>query len=50
MFGWFSRKKEIEKVKDDTKKSFDSVKKDISSVSGWIKHLDSEKNLQKKRD
>ena len=48
MFGWFSGKKEIDKVKDETKKSFDSVKKDISSVSGWIKHLDSEKNLQKK--
>lgn len=48
MFWWFSGKKEIDKVKDETKKSFDSVKKDISSVSGWIKHLDSEKNLHKK--
>ncbi len=48
MFGLFFRKKEIEKVKEDTRKGFESVKKDISSVSGWIKHLDSEKNLQKK--
>jgi len=48
MFGWFSGKKEIEKIKEDTKKSFDSVKKDIISVSGWIRHLDSEKNLQKR--
>ncbi|VVB82230.1 Uncharacterised protein [uncultured archaeon] len=48
MFGWFSGKKDIEKIKEETKKSFDSVKKDISSVSGWIKHLDSEKNLHKK--
>ena len=48
MFGLFSRKKEIEQIKEDTKKGFESVKKDISSVSGWIKHLDSEKNLQKK--
>lgn len=48
MFWPFSRKKEIEQIKEDTKKGFESVKKDISSVSGWIKHLDSEKNLQKK--
>ncbi len=48
MFGWFKRKKEIETIKEETKKSFDSVKKDISSVTGWIRHLDSEKNLQKK--
>ena len=48
MFGWFFRKKEIEKIKEETKKGFDSVKKDITSVGGWIKHLDSEKNLQKK--
>ena len=44
----FSRKKEIEQIKEDTKKGFESVKKDIASVSGWIKHLDSEKNIQKK--
>jgi len=48
MFGWFKRKKEIDEIKEETKKSFDSVKKDITAVSGWIKHLDSEKNLQKK--
>lgn len=39
---------EIEEIKEDTKKGFESVKQDVSSVSGWIKHLDSEKNLQKK--
>jgi len=48
MFGWFSWKKESEKIKEETRKSFDSVKKDITSVSGWIKHLDSEKKLHKK--
>jgi hypothetical protein len=48
MFWLLTGKKEVEKIKDDTKKSFDSVKKDISSVSEWIKHLDSEKNLHKK--
>jgi len=48
MFGWFGEKKKIEDVKEDTKKGFESVKKDISAVTGWIKHLDSEKNLQKR--
>ena len=47
MFGWFNRKKEIEQIKEDAKKSFNSVKNDIGAVSDWIKHLDSEKNLQK---
>ncbi|MCK5044062.1 hypothetical protein KAR52_03615, partial [Candidatus Pacearchaeota archaeon] len=37
-----------EQIKEDTKLGFESVKKDITSVSGWIKHLDSEKNLQQK--
>jgi hypothetical protein len=49
MFGWFSKKrekKELEEIKEDTKKGFDFVKKDIAAVSGWIKHLDSEKKLQ----
>jgi biotin operon repressor len=48
MFWLFKRKKEIEKIKEDTKKSFDGVKKDITAVAGWIKHLDSEKEIQKK--
>jgi hypothetical protein len=48
MFWLFNGKKRIEEVKKETKKGFDSVKQDLVSVSGWIKHLDSEKNLQKK--
>ena len=48
MFGWFSGKKEVNKIKEEIKQSFDSVKKDIHSVGGWIKHLDSEKELHKK--
>ncbi|MFH1503374.1 MAG: hypothetical protein ABIE36_01835 [Candidatus Diapherotrites archaeon] len=48
MFLWFSRKKDFEKIKEDTKKGFDFVKKDVAAVSGWIKHLDSEKKLQQK--
>ncbi len=48
MFWFFGGKKEVDRLKEDTKKGFDFVKKDITSVSGWIKHLDSEKELQKK--
>ncbi len=48
MFWFFRGKKEVEKIKEDTKRSFDSVKKDINSISGWIKHLNSEKNLHEK--
>ena len=48
MFGWFFGKKEVEQLKEDTKNGFESVKKDMASVTGWIKHLDSEKNLQQK--
>ncbi len=48
MFWLFNGKKRLEEIKEETKKGFDSVKKDLVSVSGWIKHLDSEKELQKK--
>ncbi len=48
MFDWLFGKKETERLKEDTKKGFESVKKDINSISTWIKHLDSEQNLQKK--
>jgi DNA-binding CsgD family transcriptional regulator len=48
MFGWFFSKKEVKRVEEDTKRGFEAVKKDITSVSGWIKHLNSERNLQKK--
>jgi hypothetical protein len=48
MFKWFFGKKEVESVKEETRKGFENVKRDMSSISGWIKHLDSEKNLQKK--
>jgi len=39
MFGWFSGKKRMEKLEEDTKSSFKSVKKDFEGVSEWIKHL-----------
>ncbi len=48
MFGWLFGKKEVEQIKEDTKKSFESVKKDINLVSEWIKYFDSEKKTQQK--
>jgi hypothetical protein len=48
MFFGLLGKKEAESLKSETKKGFDSVKKDINNVSEWIRHLDSEKNFQKK--
>jgi len=48
MFDWFNRKKDVKELKEETKKSFDLVKKDISAIGEWIKHLDSERNNQEK--
>jgi len=48
MFWLFKGKKEVEKVKEETRKGFDSVKKDINAVGEWIKHLNIEKNSHKK--
>ncbi|MBS3076534.1 hypothetical protein J4481_02215 [Candidatus Pacearchaeota archaeon] len=47
MFGWFSNKKDVSKVREDTLKGFEAVKKDMSSISDWIKHLDSEKQTHR---
>lgn len=48
MFWFFNKKKEVEQLKDDTRKGFEAVKKDIQGVGGWIRHLDSEKEMQKR--
>ena len=48
MFGWLFGKKGVDELKEDTKRGFESVKKDITSMSAWIKHLDSEKKLHEK--
>ena len=47
MFGFFRPKKIVEEVREETKKGFEAVKKDILSVGDWIKHLDSEKKVHK---
>jgi hypothetical protein len=48
MFGWGSKKKEVEGLKQDTRKGFESVKKDIESIGGWINYLESENKNSKK--
>ncbi len=48
MFNWFGKKKEVESLKNEVRHSFDSVKKDMDSISGWINYLESEKNGHKK--
>ena len=42
MFSWlFGGKKRIERLENETKKSFEAVKKDFDGVGKWLKHLDS---------
>jgi predicted transcriptional regulator len=48
MFRWLFGNKDLGRVEEDTKKGFESVKKDITAVTGWIKHLNSEMNIQKR--
>lgn len=48
MFDWLFGKKRDDGLKEDTKRGFEAVKKDLTSMSAWIKHLDSEKKLHEK--
>ncbi len=40
MFGFFKKKKEIEKLKQEVQDSFGHVKNDFNKVGEWIKHID----------
>lgn len=40
MFGFFKRKKELHKLKDEIQESFNHVKKDFGKVGEWITHID----------
>ncbi len=40
MFGWLFKEKGVEKVREDTKKGFDSVKKDMLSMTDWLKKVE----------
>lgn len=55
MFEWLFGKKEVKKLRNELKNSFEAVKKDISKTGNWITHLhergiktDSEINFIKK--
>ena len=48
MFDWLFGKKDVKRVEDDTKKGFEGVKKDVTALTGWIKHLNSEMSIQRK--
>lgn len=43
MLGWFAKKR-VKFLEEETKKSFEAVKKDIDNVGKWIKHLDGRGN------
>lgn len=47
MFWLFTGKRRVNEVKEEARKGFDSVKKDILSISEWIKHLDTEKTVHR---
>lgn len=38
-FLWFGKKREIEQVREETRRSFDKVKQDHSKISRWIGHF-----------
>ena len=46
MFWFFRKRGEVENIKEETKHSFNAVKKEIENVSGWIKHLDDQDKIQ----
>ena len=47
MLEWlFGKKKDVEKLKDETKESFSHVKHDIENISKWVKHLNSQDEKQ----
>tara|TARA_Y100000310_G_scaffold294486_1_gene324988 strand:- start:247 stop:873 length:627 start_codon:yes stop_codon:yes gene_type:complete len=40
MFGFFRRKKDVEKLKQEVQESFKHVKNDFNKVGEWIQHID----------
>ena len=40
MFGWFSKNR-VDKLEENTKRSFSEFKRDMDVVGKWVKHLDS---------
>jgi len=48
MFGFFRKKREVERLKEDMYSSFGSVKKDFNKVGEWIKHFDGKHKIHEK--
>ena len=40
MFGFFRKKRDVERLKQEVQESFGHVKKDFNKVGEWIKHID----------
>lgn len=49
MFGFFRRKKEVEKLKQEVKDSFEHVKKDFSKVGQWITYIDGKHSVHEEQ-
>jgi len=45
MFEFFRTKKEIRKIEEEVKRSFENTKKDLSMVGTWIGHLDEKSKI-----
>jgi hypothetical protein len=44
MFGFFKAKREVKRIEEDVKASFENIKQDFSKVGTWISHLDDKGN------
>ncbi|MFA6023072.1 MAG: hypothetical protein WC781_03215 [Candidatus Pacearchaeota archaeon] len=42
MFNWFSKKRELNSMHEETKRSFELVKNDIDKVGAWVTHLNNQ--------
>lgn len=42
MFNWFTKKRELNSMHDETKQSFQLVKRDIEKVGEWVTHLNNQ--------
>lgn len=45
MFGFFKKRDELNKIKEEVANSFDSVKEDFANVGNWITHIDGKSKI-----
>lgn len=48
MFGFFRKRKEVDKLRTEIQESFGHVKKDFGKVGEWIKHIDGKHEIHQK--